>query len=189
MSDTATTEHIRSDDEAVPGSILQTERLRLRLLTEADAAFMCALLNSPAFVQNIGDRGVRSLEDAARYLREGALAAYAQHGFGMYLVELRGDATPVGLCGLVRREGLDADDIGFAFLPEHCGCGFGSESAAAVLAYARDTLRLPRLVAIVLEANVPSVRLLQRLGLRYERTLRLPGGNEDLQLYAIDWPR
>jgi RimJ/RimL family protein N-acetyltransferase len=170
-------------------TVIETGRLRLRHMGEDDGAFMLALLNSPGFLRYIGDRGVRTVADAQRYVREGPVAAYAQHGYGMYLVERRDDGEPVGVCGLVRRPGLDDVDIGFAFLPEHCARGYGRESAVAVLDYARDSLRLERVVAIVLPGNTPSIRLLQGLGLRHERDVQLPAGTELLHLYAIEWER
>lgn len=167
--------------------VVETGRLRLRHMGEDDGAFMLALLNSPGFLRYIGDRGVRTVADAQRYVREGPVAAYAQHGYGMYLVERRDDGEPVGVCGLVRRPGLDDVDIGFAFLPEHCAHGYGRESARAVLDHARDALALGRVVAIVLPENTASIRLLQALGLQHERDVQLPGATELLHLYAIEW--
>lgn len=164
--------------------LLETARLRLRELIPADAAFMLALLNSPAFLRYIGDRKVRSLADAERYLRDGAIAAYAHDGFGMYAVERRSDGLLVGVCGLVRRPGLDDVDLGFAFLPEHCGLGYGSESASAVLHHARRTFGLARVVAIVVHDNLASIRLLERLGMAYERDVQLPHDPQPLMLYA-----
>jgi RimJ/RimL family protein N-acetyltransferase len=168
----------------VPATILETPRLRLRELTPADDAFMLGLLNSPAFLRYIGDRNVRSLADAGRYLREGAIAAYARDGYGMYAVERRGDRLTVGVCGLVRRPGLDDADLGFAFLPEHCSLGYGSESAMAMLRHAREVLGLGRVVAIVVRDNAASIRLLERLGMVYERDVQLPHDPQPLMLYA-----
>lgn len=164
--------------------VLETPRLRLRRLATADAPFIVALLNSPDFLRYIGDRKVRSVEDARRYLLEGPIAAYARDGYGMYAVDRRQDGLTVGLCGLVRRPGLDDPDIGFAFLPEHCRLGYGSESAAAMLRHARAVLGLERVVAIVARGNAASIRLLERLGLAFEREVRLPHDPEALLLYA-----
>lgn len=164
--------------------ILETERLVLRQLTEADAAFMLALLNDPAFVRFIGDRGVRTLDEARGYFAGGALASYARNGFGLYLVERKPEGTPVGICGLVRRDGLGDVDLGYAFLPAFRGQGYAFEAAAAVLAHGRQALGLPRIVAIVSPDNERSIRLLERLGMRFERMVRLPGDSEEIKLFG-----
>ena len=167
-------------------ALLRTERLRLRELGDADADFILLLLNEPSFLRFIGDRGVRTAADARRYLLEGPIASYARNGFGLHLVEL-GDATPIGICGLLWRDGLDAPDIGFAFLPEYWGSGYAVESARAVLAYAHEVLRLARVVAIVLPDNDRSIGVLGKLGLRFERTITWPADGAELKLYGIDW--
>lgn len=156
--------------------VVASPRLSLREVDDGDADFIVELLNTPGFLRYIGDRGVRDHAGALRYIAEGPRASYARHGFGLYLVELRATATPIGLCGLLRRETLDAPDIGFAFLPAYEGGGYAHEAAAAVLQYGRDALGLARIVAIVQTGNARSIRLLERLGLRYEAPLRLPDG-------------
>lgn len=158
---------------------LLTERLRLRELDEDDAGFMLEMLNLPDFLRFIGDRGVRDLEQSRAYLRNGPIASYARHGFGMYLVEPREGGAPIGLCGLVARDGLPAPDIGFAFLPAYYGRGLAFEAAAATLAHARDTLGLARIVAIVSPGNARSLALLRRLGLGEAGRVRLPGKEEE----------
>lgn len=165
--------------------VLETERLTLRHLTEDDAEFVVQLLNEPSFLRYIGDRGVRTLEDARRYVREGPAASYEQHGFGLYLVELKEGGTPAGMCGLVKRPALDHPDIGFAFLPAYWSKGYAFESASAVMTYAREVLALPRVVAIVSPDNEPSARLLGRLGLKYERMFRVAEGDE-VKLFSAD---
>jgi ribosomal-protein-alanine N-acetyltransferase len=164
---------------------LQTDRLRIRELTLADAPFMLVLLNEPSFIHNIGDRGVRTLEDARRYLESGPLASYARHGFGLCLVEFRDPAEPIGICGVLKRDELPDPDIGFAFLPAFWSKGYAYESAAAVMSDARDTLRLSRLLAIVNPTNTGSIRLLERLGFRYERMIRLNEARPELKLFAF----
>jgi ribosomal-protein-alanine N-acetyltransferase len=156
---------------------LATARLRIRELAAADAPFMLALLNEPSFIANIGDRGVRTLDDARGYLDRGPLSSYRRHGFGLYLVELGADGTPIGICGILRREELPNPDLGFAFLPAYWKQGYAYESATAIRRHARETLGIRRLLAIVNPANAPSIRLLERLGFRFESTTRR--GNED----------
>jgi RimJ/RimL family protein N-acetyltransferase len=165
-------------------NILETERLVLRRFTLDDAAFALELVNDPAWLEYIGDRKVRSLEDARAYLSKGTLAMYERVGFGMYVVTLKESGEPVGSCGLVQRDGLDDVDLGFAFLPRFRGRGFALESATAVLEYAARTLGLKRVVAIVSPGNHRSIRLLERIGLRYERPITLPGDDEEISLYA-----
>lgn len=164
-------------------AIATTERLRLRELVEADAAFMVELLNQPDFLRFIGDRGVRDAEQARSYLREGPIAGYARHGMGMYVVEPRHGGAPIGLCGLVVRDGLPGPDIGFAFLPQYYGQGYAFEAASATLALARDTFALPKVLAIVSPDNVRSIALLRRLGLREAGTIQLPGKDEEIALF------
>ena len=166
-------------------TILETERLILRELQPDDAPFMLELLNEPSYILNIADRGVRDLDGARRYLEDRWRASYREHGFGLWVVVERSIGMATGLCGLVRRDGLEDVDIGYAFLPAFWGRGYAIESALGVKAHARDVVGLTRLVAIVVPSNLPSVRVLERLGMRVERTLRLPGESTDLALYAM----
>ena len=163
---------------------LLTARLRLTEFTEADAAFALALLNEPDFHRYIGDKGVRTIAEAERYLREGPLASYAKHGHGLWRVALRATDEPVGMCGLIRRDYLDAPDIGFAYLARHCGKGYGYEAGATTLAYGRDTLSLRRVLGITQPDNAPSIALLRKLGLREEGTLVAPGDGKNLLVFS-----
>ena len=163
--------------------IATTARLRLREVVEDDAVFVVELLNQPDFLRFIGDRGVRDLEQARSYLREGPLASYADHGMGLYLVEHREGGVPIGLCGLLVRDGLPDPDIGFAFLPAYYGQGYAFEAASATLAHARTALSLPRVLAIVSPGNDRSIALLRRLGLCDAGTVQLPGKDEELLLF------
>lgn len=167
--------------------VLSTQRLVLRELTREDAPFVLRLLNDPSFLRYIGDRGVRDLDDARRYIERGMLDSYARHGFGLWLVERcdAGDA-PIGLCGLVFRDGLPAPDIGFAFLPQWWSRGYAHEAAAAVMAHARRVLGLDRVLAIASPHNESSLRLLHKLGFHYERDVLMPGDTEAVALFACD---
>lgn len=164
-------------------AVLVTPRLSLRRFTPDDAAFILELVNDPAWIANIGDRNVHDLEAARGYIGR-TLAMYERHGFGMYLVALREGGEPVGTCGLVKRDGVDDADIGFAFLERFRNRGFAHEAAQAVLTHARDALRMPRVAAIVTPTNTRSIRLLEKIGLRFERPIRLPGADEEIFLYA-----
>jgi RimJ/RimL family protein N-acetyltransferase len=168
--------------------VLRTARLDLRQLALGDAPFLRELMNEPAWLRYIGDRGIRSVADAERYIEEGPARMYARFGFGLYLVETRVGGEPLGLCGLVKRDGLDDVDLGFAFLARFRGCGYAHESAAAILADARARLGLGRIVAITLPENHASRRLLVKLGFALERTDLRMGGDAALLLYAHAGP-
>jgi RimJ/RimL family protein N-acetyltransferase len=168
--------------------VLETARLRLREFTLDDAAFVQELVNEPAWLRFIGDRHVHSLEDARGYIAKAPLASYAQHGFGLWLVELAATGERIGMCGLIQRELLENVDLGFAFLERHWGHGYARESAAAVVALARERFRLPRLVAITDIDNRPSQKVLSDVGFHYDRLIHAPDPAEELALYALDFP-
>ncbi len=164
---------------------LETERLRLRPFRETDAAFLLEVLNEPAFIRNIGDRGVRTVEEAVIYMRERILAQYESYGFGMLLVESRESGELVGICGLIKRDNLEDIDIGFSLLERFWSRGYAAEAAAAVLRDALEVRKLSRLVAIVAPHNAASVRLLEKLGFHLEKKVRLAPAEEELLLFAI----
>jgi RimJ/RimL family protein N-acetyltransferase len=164
--------------------VLETERLVLRKVSIDDAAFVLELLNQPSFIRFIGDRGVRNLEDAREYILNRLIASYEQNGFGLYLVELKPDGTPIGISGLVKRETLSDADIGFAFLPEYWSKGYAAESAAAVMNYARDELGLTRILAITSLDNEASAKLLGKIGLRFERMIKLSEDADEVKLFT-----
>ena len=166
--------------------ILETDRLILRQLSTEDAAFILELVNEPSFIQNIGDRGVRTLEDARVYILRVAISSYEKNGFGLYLVELKDSGESIGMCGLIKRAELENVDIGYAFLPRFWLKGYAVEAAAAVKAYARDVLGLKRLVAITDPANQGSIRVLEKIGLKYEKMVRLSADDIELKLFAVD---
>jgi RimJ/RimL family protein N-acetyltransferase len=169
--------------------VIETPRLTLRQFSAEDdghAAFIEELVNDADFLRFIGDRNVKNRDDARRYIRDGPAASYARHGFGLLHVSRREDGTPVGMCGLLQRPWLHEPDIGFAFLKPFRAQGYGRESAAAVLTWARREIGATRIAAIVTPDNVPSLALLARLGFRRERTVRPPGEDTDLELLVAD---
>jgi len=155
--------------------VLETERLALRRLTADDTGFVYELVNEPSWIRFIGDRGVRSLEDARAYLDKGPLEMYRRFGFGLWVVELKETGEATGLCGLIKRDALADVDIGFAFLPRFWRRGYALESASAVLAYGREILELDRIVAITSPDNDASIRLLEKIGLRFEQNIQFAG--------------
>ena len=165
---------------------LETGRLTLRWVDLGDARFVLGLLNDPSFLLHIGDKGVRTEDDARRYIAEGPLASYARSGHGLYVVVLRESGAPIGICGLLKRDWLEDVDLGFALLPPYWGHGYAFEAASAVLAQGRGPFGLRRIVAITSLENAPSIRLLDRLGFRFERVARFTEGGEELRLFALD---
>jgi RimJ/RimL family protein N-acetyltransferase len=166
--------------------ILETDRLQLRMLTADDAGFVLRLLNEPSFIQNIGDRGVRTIDDAQAYIQKGPLASYEKFGFGLWLIELKSEGTPIGICGLLKRDVLEDVDIGYALVPEFCSQGYAFESASAVMLYASKKLDLKRVVAVTNADNKNSIRLLEKMGFKYERMVRLSEGASEIKLFAAD---
>jgi RimJ/RimL family protein N-acetyltransferase len=166
-------------------NVLSTERLDLRELTFEDDAFILGLLNEPGFLRYIGDKGVRSLSDARDYIQKGPRDTYARYGYGLYATCLK-DGTPVGMCGLVRRAGLDDPDLGFAFLSRYWGQGYAVESAGEVLRCAFGPLKLPRVVAITALDNSASIAVLQKVGMKFSSLVRLSQGADQLRLFTIE---
>jgi len=167
-------------------NVLETGRLAMRRLTVDDSAFVLELLNEPSFLQFIGDKGVRNLDDARNYILTGPVASYERFGFGLWLVVLKADAAPIGICGLLKRDTLPNVDVGFAFRPAFWSKGYAFEAASAVLTYGREAFGLRRIVAITSPDNASSAALLEKLGLRFERTLTLSGDGEDIRLFGVE---
>jgi RimJ/RimL family protein N-acetyltransferase len=167
--------------------VLETDRLILRRICLDDAAFILGLLNEPSWLKFIGDKGVRTLEDARQYILKGPVASYLRFGFGLYRAERKGDATPIGICGLLKRDALEDVDVGFALLPAYWNSGYASEAAAAALAYGHSAFGLPRIVAITAPDNERSARVLEKLGMGFERMVRLSEDGPESRLYAHDF--
>ena len=172
--------------EGAPVTIIETERLRLRELIGTDAPFILALVNDPDWLRFIGDRGVASIADAERYIEDGPRAMYAEHGFGLWLVETRTTAEPVGICGILRRDTLPEADLGFALLPGHRGKGLAREAAGACLVHARDALGMARVLAITSPANGRSAQLLRELGFDRVEQRALTPRDAPVDIYAFD---
>ena len=167
-------------------NVTQTRRLRLRWFVPGDAAFILELVNEPGWLQYIGDRNVHSIADAHQYLETVPLASYRDNGFGLFAVDRLEDGITVGMCGLIRRPVLDDVDIGFAMLARYGGRGYASEAAAATLDYARDVAGLPRIVAITTQDNTRSARVLEAIGMHFDRLVTLPPETRPLRLFTID---
>jgi RimJ/RimL family protein N-acetyltransferase len=165
-------------------TVIETGRLVLREFTAADAQFVLRLVNEPSFLRYIGDRGVRNLDDARRHIAEGPVAGYARYGYGLMRVDRKQDGATVGMCGVLKRDSLPDPDIGFSFLPEHWSQGYALEAAQAVMRHARETLGLGRIVAVTTRDNEPSMRLLGKLGFRFERMISF--GTEELRLFGSE---
>jgi ribosomal-protein-alanine N-acetyltransferase len=158
-------------------TVLETPRLKLRKLTLDDAPFILRLVNEPSWLEFIGDKGVRDLDGAREYLREGPIGMYERHGFGLYMTEVKESGAQIGMCGLIKRDTLPDVDIGFALFPEFWGRGYAHEAAAAVLEHGRRTFDLKRIVAITSLDNESSIKVLEKIGMQFERTLEFAPGD------------
>lgn len=167
--------------------ILETERTVLREIVESDAEFILDLLNQPSFIKYIGNRNVHTLADARDFIENRYRQSYRQNGYGLYIVELKEDQTPIGICGFVKRDSLPDADIGFAFLPQYGEKGYAYESAEAVMKYGWDVLNLKRVLAITSQDNKRSERLLEKIGFKYERLIKLPHDEKELKLFSTDF--
>ncbi|MAO07791.1 MAG: RimJ/RimL family protein N-acetyltransferase [Alteromonas sp.] len=163
--------------------MFHTERLHLRKLTMEDAPFIFNLLNTPDWIKYIGDRRITSIDKAAEYIEKNYLPSY-QDGLGNFLVEFQTDQTSIGCCGLYKRENLKYPDIGFAFLPEFYGKGYGYESAYLLLEYALKDLQLKKVLGFTVAHNEPSIKLLEKLGLKKEGTFHFEEDSEELLLFS-----
>ena len=178
MSETAET-------EADVGRVdVETERLLLRRMTPGDAPFLLELLNEPSFVRFVGDRKVRTVEDAEAYMRRGPLEMYERVGYGMWLAVRKEDGAPIGMCGLILRDTLPAPDIGYALVPRYWGMGYAAEAVAASVAYGRRALGLGRIVAITTHDNDASRRVLERCGFHAAGPIQV--GDEELAFFVSD---
>lgn len=165
--------------------VFETERLNVRWLEVRDSEFILQLLNEPGWLQYIGDKGIRSLEDAENYISSGPRSMYERLGFGLFVAELKETHTPVGLCGLIKRDGLEDVDLGFAFLAAYQSRGYAYEAAKSTLKYA-GKLGIKRIVAITTKDNRASYKLLEKLSMVLEGYVTLPHDTEELKLYSID---
>lgn len=163
--------------------ICETQRLIIRQFTLLDAPFIIELLNTPTWIQFLGNRNINTEDDARNYLTQGPLTSYEVNGYGPYLVALKETNTPIGLNGLIKRDGLSHADIGFAFLPAYTGQGYAFESAKAVMDYGYNTLHLPHIVAVARHDNNQSITLLGKLGLKFYDTIFLPGIAHELMYF------
>ncbi|MBA2623288.1 MAG: GNAT family N-acetyltransferase [Chthoniobacterales bacterium] len=164
--------------------ILETERLRLRLVKEGDADFFLEILNEPAFIRFVADRGVRTRAEALDYIANKIWPSYTEFGFGFYITELKTGGEPVGMCGLVKRETLPDVDIGYSTLRKFWGRGYAFEAAAALMKHGREQLGIPRINGFTASDNVSSIKLLEKLGLRYEKTIQLPGYLSETMMFV-----
>jgi len=165
----------------------ETERLVLQPTTEEDAGFILELLNSPKWLAYIGDRNVHTEEDAIQYIKNKISPQLEKLGFSNYTLIRKTDGVKIGSCGLYDREGLEGIDIGFALLPAYEGMGYGFESASKILEIGKTEFNIEMISAITTKNNLASQRLIEKLGLRYIQTIRIPNDEEELLLYRIEY--
>ena len=166
-----------------PEIIFETLRLRLRCFTQQDQTFIYKLVNTPTWIQFIGDRDIHSLQAAAKYI-DTLLVGYQTHGFGLWCVEELLTGKPIGMCGLLQRDYLSDVDIGFALLPDHASVGLGFEAASETLRYANQQLGLNTVVAITDENNQASIGLLNKIGLHFDTMIQTPDNQKPSLLFS-----
>jgi len=167
------------------GWCIETPRLRLARVSVDDSALMLAVWNDPAFIRNVADRGIRNEDQAREAIAAGPEKLFDKYGYGPYSMMLKSTGEMIGICGLFKRENLEAPDIGFAVLPDHVGKGYAGEAAAAVVNHARDDLGIETLTAIVSPSNQASIGLIEKLGLEFDRMIRMPGDDSEICLYSM----
>jgi RimJ/RimL family protein N-acetyltransferase len=166
--------------------IVESERLRLRLYTLDDTDFIINLLNQPSFIENIGDRGIRTKDDAEQYLQKSILNSYQKHGFGLSMVELKESGTAIGMCGILKRDTLEHPDLGYAFLPEYCGQGYAFEIADRLMKSVEELYGLKRVLAITSSDNSNSIRLLEKTGFKFEGMIKAVEDQPENKLFSFD---
>ncbi len=163
--------------------VCETERLVVRQFELSDAPFIVRLLNDDLFIRYIGDKNVRTQEDAINYLKTGPMASYEKHGFGLNLVCLKGTNTPIGMCGLLKRDELENPDLGYAFLPEYSGQGYAREAVENTLKAVMKNCSVDNVVAVTLPDNVRSNKLLETIGFSFKETIKWYGSQNNLYEY------
>ena len=166
--------------------IAQSSRLNLRQIDTKDAVFILKLLNDPAFLRYVGDKKVRDLKSAQAYILAGPVASYQAFGYGLYLLELLESKIPIGICGLIKRDFLQYSDLGFALLPEYCGKGYAFEAAQVTVELARDKFQMTKIVAFTAIDNRRSIKLLEKLGMSFDRCINLPDDDDQVNLYSCN---
>jgi [ribosomal protein S5]-alanine N-acetyltransferase len=164
--------------------IINTERLILREAEPSDNQFFFDLLNTPKWIKYIGDRGIKTLNDAEKYISDKLINSYKTNGYGLYVYELKESNIPIGICGFIKREYLDSVDIGFALLPEYERKGYTYEIAVAVLDNGKEKLGSKKVCAITSKDNVASQELLKKLEFNFKSYVYEPDTNEELPLYS-----
>jgi RimJ/RimL family protein N-acetyltransferase len=161
-------------------TVLETERLQILEFKKKDAKFVFDLVNEPAWIEFIGDKNVKTLNDASNFIEHKLQLSYKENGFGLFLVQLKELNIPIGMCGLVNRPELDDIDVGFAFLAKHRKKGYAFESSKAMLDYAKNTLKINKIVAITNPNNMASGKLLEKLGFTFDKLIDLSKDGKDM---------
>ncbi len=165
--------------------LITTERLEIREFTSDDTAFIFKLVNSPNWLKYIGDRGVKTTYDALLYISDKIIDSYVINGYGLYCIQLKDTSEPIGMCGLVKREGLEQPDLGFAILPEYEKNGYAFEATEGILQYSKNELKITNIVAITTAENLSSISLLQKLGFSFKNKMWLPNLDKDMMLFGF----
>lgn len=161
----------------------ETERLLIRPTAVEDAKLIFRILNTPKWLKFVGDRKVYSEEDAAAYIKNKMIPQLLQLGYSNNTIIRKEDEQKIGICGLYKRDGLETVDIGFAYLPEFEGMGYGYEAANRILQAASLDFHISEVCGITVKENIASQRLLEKLGLKHTKMVTLPGDEVELLYY------
>ena len=167
-------------------ALMISERLSMRQVTAADASFILSLLNEPSFIEGIADKQVHSLEQAIQYIDDSFTKSYHDNGYGMYLVSLREEDIPIGICGLIRRDYRDDYELGYAFAKAFWSKGYAQEAVKAVLNYGQTVLKAKEFIAVTSMDNEASIKTLERLGFVFDKIEKLAAYNEESRLYKLE---
>ena len=165
--------------------IAETERLLISKFTLEDAPFFLELVNTPNWIKYIGERNIKTIPQAEEAIKKGHLKSYKTYGFGFYTLQLKSEQNKtIGTCGLIKRDTLKHPDIGFALLPDYESKGFGYESSIAIMSLAKKQFKLKKVLAITLPTNKSSIKLIEKIGLSYEKRVKPFEDDEELLLFA-----
>ncbi|CAV26369.1 GNAT family N-acetyltransferase [Vibrio atlanticus] len=164
---------------------VETARLRLRMITPQDAAFIQRLYSSEDFLRYVGDKEITDAGKAVEYIENNILKMHQEKDVCLLVVEIKDSSTPIGVCGLIKRDTLESHDIGYGFVPEVYGQGFGLEAAQVIIEQAKHNADIDHLVAITTSDNIRSIALLTKLGFVFERVEEAINESVNLNLYGL----
>jgi len=152
---------------------LETARLRLRLFTPDDVQVMFELNSDPEVIKYAEATPTRNLKEARERLEQGPLADYEKYGYGRFAVELKETGKVIGFCGIKYIPEIELPEVGYRYLKAYWGRGIGTEAARVCVDFARDDLKISKLIALIIPENTASIRLSEKLGMTRGPLIRI----------------